>query len=99
VAKRLESLYIEGRNRDWSKLKVNQEDEFIIVGCTEPRGSREYFGALFLGAYKARKLLYVGKVGTGFNRNNLASLYHSRSSEKHQLLKIFLTEPSCLPNL
>ncbi len=76
VAKRLESLYIEGRSRDWSKVKVNQEDEFIIVGYTEPRGSREYFGALFLGAYKARKLVYVGKVGTGFNRNNLASLYH-----------------------
>jgi bifunctional non-homologous end joining protein LigD len=75
VAKRLESLYVEGRSRDWSKVKVNQEDEFIIVGYTEPSGSREYFGALLLGAYKCRKLQYVGKVGTGFKRKHLASLY------------------------
>jgi bifunctional non-homologous end joining protein LigD len=75
VAKRLESVYVEGRSRDWSKVKVNQEDEFIIVGYTEPSGSREHFGALLLGAYKGRTLQYVGKVGTGFDRRNLASLY------------------------
>jgi bifunctional non-homologous end joining protein LigD len=39
VAKRLDSVYVEGRSRDWSKVKVNQEDEFIIVGYTEPSGS------------------------------------------------------------
>jgi bifunctional non-homologous end joining protein LigD len=82
VAKRLESVYVEGRSRDWSKVKVNQEDEFIIVGYTEPSGSREHFGALLLGAYKGRTLQYVGKVGTGFDRRNLASLYR-----KFQLLK------------
>jgi bifunctional non-homologous end joining protein LigD len=75
VAKRLESVYVEGRSRDWSKVKVNQEDEFIIVGYTEPAGSREHFGALLLGAYKGRTLQYVGKVGTGFDRKNLTSLY------------------------
>ncbi len=75
VAKRLESVYLEGRSRDWSKVKVNQEDEFIIVGYTEPSGSREHFGALLLGAYKGRALQYVGKVGTGFDRKILASLY------------------------
>jgi bifunctional non-homologous end joining protein LigD len=75
VAKRLESVYVEGRSRDWLKVKVNQEDEFIIVGYTEPSGSREYFGALLLGAYENGKLRYVGKVGTGFTREILASLY------------------------
>jgi bifunctional non-homologous end joining protein LigD len=54
---------------------VNQEDEFIIVGYTEPSGSREYFGALLLGAYGNGKLQYVGKVGTGFTQEVLASLY------------------------
>jgi bifunctional non-homologous end joining protein LigD len=68
-------VYVEGRSRDWSKVKVNQEDEFIIVGYTEPSGSREHFGALLLGAYKGRTLQYVGKVGTGFDRKILASLY------------------------
>jgi bifunctional non-homologous end joining protein LigD len=75
VAKRLASVYGEGRSREWLKVKVNQEDEFIIVGYTEPSDSREYFGALLLGAYKNGKVLYVGKVGTGFTRDVLASLY------------------------
>ncbi len=74
VAKRLESMYVEGRSREWLKVKVNQEDEFIIVGYTRPSGSREYLGALLLGAYKNRKLKYVGKVGTGFTREILAAL-------------------------
>jgi bifunctional non-homologous end joining protein LigD len=75
VAKRLASKYVEGRSRDWLKVKVNEEDEFIIVGYTQPLGSREYFGALLLGAYKNGKLQYAGKVGTGFTRDVLASLY------------------------
>src|SRR5579864_2269669 len=75
VTKRLASVYVEGRSREWLKVKVNQEDEFIILGYTEPSGSREYFGALLLGAYKGAKLHYAGKVGTGFARDILASLY------------------------
>ena len=75
VAKRLASVYVEGRSREWLKVKVHQEDEFIVLGYTAPAGSRKYFGALLLGAYKNRKLRYVGKVGTGFTRNILASLY------------------------
>jgi bifunctional non-homologous end joining protein LigD len=75
VAKRLASAYVEGRSREWLKVKVHQEDEFIILGYTEPAGSREYFGALLLGAYKNGKLRYVGRVGTGFTKDILASLY------------------------
>ncbi len=75
VTKRLASVYVEGRSREWLKVKVNQEDEFIILGYTEPSGSREYFGALLLGAHKNGKLQYVGRVGAGFPRDILASLY------------------------
>ena len=75
VAKRLASFYVPGRSRDWLKVKVNQEDEFIILGYTKPAGSRQYFGALLLGAYSRGKLRYVGRVGTGFNRKNLVSLF------------------------
>ncbi len=75
VAKRLASVYVEGRSREWLKVKVNQEDEFIILGYTAPSGSRKYFGALLLGAFKNGKLQYVGRVGTGFPRDVLASLY------------------------
>lgn len=75
VAKNAASPYREGRSADWLKFKVRQEDEFIIVGYTPPRGARQYFGALLLGAYDNSELLYVGKVGTGFDRAKLAELY------------------------
>jgi bifunctional non-homologous end joining protein LigD len=52
VAKRLASVYVEGRSREWLKVKANQEDEFIILGYTAPSGGRKYFGALLLGAFK-----------------------------------------------
>lgn len=82
VAKRLISLYESGRSRDWLKIKANQQDEFIIIGYTEPSGPRQYFGALLLGAYSRGKLQYVGRVGTGFNHRNLATLFR-----KFQILK------------
>jgi len=75
VAKDASSLYIEGRSSKWLKVKVHQEEEFIIAGFTAPGGSRKYFGALLLGAYKDGKLRYVGKVGTGFDNKKLQSLY------------------------
>ncbi|HVN44776.1 MAG TPA: non-homologous end-joining DNA ligase [Steroidobacteraceae bacterium] len=75
VAKDLSSPYIEKRSRFWLKVKVHQEDEFVIAGYTAPEGAREYFGALLLGAYEGRQLRYVGKVGTGFDHKTLAALY------------------------
>jgi bifunctional non-homologous end joining protein LigD len=75
VAKDLTSPYIQARSRKWLKCKVHQEDEFVIAGYTAPAGSREHFGALLLGAYQRGQLHYVGKVGTGFDRKLLASLF------------------------
>jgi bifunctional non-homologous end joining protein LigD len=76
VAKDLSSPYVQARSNYWLKVKVHQEDEFVISGYTKPSGSREYFGALLLGAYEGRELRYVGKVGTGFDRETLAALHH-----------------------
>ncbi|HBZ70387.1 MAG TPA: DNA ligase [Deltaproteobacteria bacterium] len=75
VAKDLASRYLGVRSKSWLKLKIHHEDEFVIVGYTAPEGSREYFGALLLGAYERGKLHYVGKVGTGFDRRTLATLF------------------------
>jgi len=75
VAKELSSHYVGKRSKLWLKVKVHQEDEFVIVGYTLPEGSRKHFGALLLGAYERGKLHYVGKVGTGFNAGTLATLY------------------------
>jgi bifunctional non-homologous end joining protein LigD len=75
VAKDVSSLYFEGRSTNWLKVKVHQEDEFVIGGFTKPAGTRKHFGALLLGAYQGGKLHYVGKVGTGFDEDLLASLF------------------------
>jgi bifunctional non-homologous end joining protein LigD len=69
------SPYIEGRSTKWLKVKVRQEEEFVIAGYTAPSGSRKYFGALLLGGYRGRELHYVGKVGTGFTQPVLAALF------------------------
>ncbi len=75
VAKDASAPYIEGRSPKWLKVKAHEEDEFIIVGFTPPAGSRTHFGALLLGAHRAKELLYVGKVGTGFDHRALNELY------------------------
>jgi len=76
VAKELSSPYVEARSTKWLKVKVHQEDEFVIAGYTKPDGAREYFGALLLGAYaEGGTLRYVGKVGTGFDQKTLAAMY------------------------
>jgi bifunctional non-homologous end joining protein LigD len=77
VAKDESAPYIEGRSKMWLKVKVRQEDEFLIIGFTAPGGARKHFGALLLGAYDGDELRYVGKVGTGFTQESLASLFRA----------------------
>jgi DNA ligase D-like protein (predicted ligase) len=75
IAKRADSRYSESRSRDWLKFKCEQGQELVIGGYTQPHGSRTDFGALLLGYYDADgKLVYAGKVGTGFNQALLHEL-------------------------
>jgi ATP-dependent DNA ligase len=74
IAKRADSAYQSRRTRDWLKLKCENEQELVIGGFTEPRGSRTGFGALLLGYYRNGDLVYAGKVGTGFDTETLQSL-------------------------
>jgi bifunctional non-homologous end joining protein LigD len=76
IAKKSDSIYRDGiRNGDWLKIKFHHEQEAIIIGFTEPQGSRKYFGALVLGVYKNKELAYVGHVGTGFDEEALKNLF------------------------
>jgi bifunctional non-homologous end joining protein LigD len=76
IAKRADSIYQAGkRTPDWRKLKIVHEQEFVVVGWTEPKQTRTHLGALVLGVYDdARSLLYTGRVGTGFDDRELAKL-------------------------
>src|SRR2546426_315619 len=67
VAKKLGSAYVAKRSRDWLKIKCQLRQEFVVGGYTEPQGSRARFGALHLGLYDQGRLVYVSKVGTGFD--------------------------------
>jgi DNA ligase D-like protein (predicted ligase) len=74
IAKNGDSVYVSSRTRDWLKFKCSKGQEFVIGGYTEPRGSRVGFGALHLGYYRGGRLVYAGKVGTGFDRETLSRL-------------------------
>lgn len=93
IAKNLSSHYVEGRSPQWLKVKVHQEDEFVIGGFTRPSGTRRHFGALLLGVYAdGDRLRYVGKVGTGFDEKTLGSLYR-RLQELIQTESPFSSDP------
>lgn len=67
IAKRADAPYTSGRSGDWLKLKCVADQELVIGGFTEPRGSRTGFGALLVGHYDDGDLAYAGKVGTGYD--------------------------------
>ena len=80
IAKRAAGLYYSGkRTREWLKFKAVHEQEVVIVGYTEPRRSRKYFGSLVLAVRdKANKRwVYAGHVGTGFDQASLKSIYET----------------------
>ena len=75
IAKNVGSTYEPGvRSREWLKVKVRKESEFVIGGFTPPEGARTNFGALLVGLYDDDRLRYTGKVGTGFTAKTLAEL-------------------------
>ena len=77
IGKRAGSPYVSRRSPDWIKLKCRLRQEFVIIGYTQPQGSRSGFGALLLGVYHDKELVYAGRVGTGFNQANL-KLFHGQ---------------------
>lgn len=80
IAKRADSAYVHTRSGNWLKFKCVRRQEFVIGGYTEPHGERVGFGALLLGFYRDGKLVYAGKVGTGFDDDTLRSLHDRMTS-------------------
>ncbi|MEN0108705.1 MAG: DNA ligase D [Pseudomonas sp.] len=76
IGKRAGSPYVSRRSDDWIKLKCRLRQEFVVIGYTEPKGSRSAFGALLLGVYEDGKLRYAGRVGTGFDQQRLQQLHN-----------------------
>lgn len=76
IAKDGASTYEENRRGNtWLKIKIIQQQEAVICGYTEPRGSRKQIGALILAVYEKSKLRYVGHCGGGLNTQLIDDLY------------------------
>jgi bifunctional non-homologous end joining protein LigD len=85
IGKQRNSTYEPGRRSGtWIKLKCVNEQEFVIGGYTPPEGSRKHFGAILVGYHnKDKKLVFAGKVGTGFTAKSLSMLHKKfRSQER-----------------
>jgi len=88
IVKDATSPYQSGRRSPaWRKLKLVQEQEFVVGGWTEPRQTRQHFGALLLGVYDKGQpgLTYVGHTGTGFDGKELdkvAKLLKARAARQ-----------------
>lgn len=86
VSKRADSPYESGRSRSWLKVKCLKRQEFVVGGYSSPGGSRKYFGALLLGYHNDQgRLIYCGRVGTGFINDSLQELgeqLQQRASEQ-----------------
>ena len=74
VSKRRDSLYLPGRGGSWLKVKCVREQELVVVGFTEPEGSREGLGALVLAVHQDGELAYAGRVGSGFDARTAREL-------------------------
>lgn len=75
ISKEITSPYEQKRTTSWLKTKCKKQQEFVIGGFTLPKGNRNALGALLLGYYDHnQKLIYSGKVGTGFNETTLENL-------------------------
>ena len=71
ISKQADSPYSQRRSRSWLKIKCMQRQEFVIGGWSDPGGARAEFGSLLLGHYQGDRLVYSGRVGTGFTTQSL----------------------------
>ncbi|ALD93632.1 ATP-dependent DNA ligase [Cupriavidus gilardii CR3] len=75
IGKRVDAPYVSARSPNWIKLKCSERQEFVIGGFTEPKGTRNGLGALLLGIHdESGRLIYAGKVGTGFDTKTLDTI-------------------------
>ena len=73
VAKRAGGFYEPKRSKDWLKIKLVNEDDFVICGFLKKK--RDFFGSLIIGYYEGEKLRHAGQVGTGFDNQTIEQLY------------------------
>jgi bifunctional non-homologous end joining protein LigD len=74
IAKRTDAPYRGERTRAWRKIKCTRRDEFVVLGWQESDKRGRAFASLALGAARGDGWTYVGKVGTGFDGDDMDEL-------------------------
>ncbi|MBB5984431.1 DNA ligase D [Sphingobium lignivorans] len=74
IAKRVDAPYRGKRTHNWLKIKCTRRQEFVILGWTKSAARGRAFASLLLGQHEDGKLVYKGKVGTGFDRATMEDL-------------------------
>jgi bifunctional non-homologous end joining protein LigD len=82
ISKRADAPYRSGRVGDWLKIKCSNRQEFVVIGMTPSTAATKSIGALVLGYYEKNKLVYAGRVGTGFSSDLAKELYRDLSADK-----------------
>jgi bifunctional non-homologous end joining protein LigD len=75
ISKRRDRPYRSGRSTDWLKVKRVLREEFVIGGYTASPARHRKFGALLVGYFEKKALIYAGRVGTGFDALTLLELH------------------------
>lgn len=97
ISKRIDAPYRQTRSGQWLKIKGVQEDDFLIVGYSAPKGVRSGFGALLLASREPDATLrYMGRVGTGFNADTLGEVYRAMQPLRRKTATLAL--PAHLPH-
>ncbi|HET6467800.1 MAG TPA: non-homologous end-joining DNA ligase, partial [Geminicoccaceae bacterium] len=74
IAKRVDAPYRSGRSPSWQKIKCDNRQEVVIGGYTPLKGQGSGLGALLAGVQAAGGLVYVGKIGTGWDQAGATEL-------------------------
>lgn len=74
VAKRADAPYRSGRGKDWLKVKCSRRQEFVIGGFSPSDKKGRPFSSILLGVHEDDRLVYCGRVGSGFDGDTLSSL-------------------------
>ena len=82
VAKKRKSRYVQGRTKEWLKIKPDRTADVVICGYTDPQNTRQYFGGLVTGVYDGARLIYSGRVGGGFSEDRLKQAFEKLQAVK-----------------
>lgn len=77
ISKRRDRPYRSGRIGDWLKTKCIHADEFVIGGYLDSGPYENAIGALVVGYFERGRLIYCGRVGTGYDRETARALWRA----------------------